>query len=182
MPPQAPRSHPRRTRGATTEAPPPRTSKRRPRAARRRTPRPRPVRRTVRTSRRARALAGAAASNSAYLLVPAGLCQRNIRKGWVQHRWCRPCKLANDAYYARENAAQATPVTSNPEFRTVSPAAPATSDGETSPANAVAPSDELQTGDELRAASPATPVASGVKPLEMNWLQAAKGSLHQAEH
>ena len=84
MLPSAPRSHPRRTRGATTEAPPPRTSKRRPRAARRRTPRPpriskrrpraarrrtprpRPVRRTVRTSRRARALAGAAASNYAY--------------------------------------------------------------------------------------------------------------------
>ena len=119
---------------------------------------------------------------SEQLRVPVGLRQRNIRKGWVQHRWCRPCKLANDAYYARENAAQATPVTSNPEFRTVSPAAPATSDGETSPANAVAPRDELRTGDELRAASPATPVASGVKPLEMNWLQAAKGSLRQAEH
>ena len=114
---------------------------------------------------------------SEQLRVPVGLRQRNIRKGWVPHKWCRSCKLANDAHYARENTAQATPVASNPEFRTASPAAPATSDGETSPANAVAPATS-----ELRAASPATPVTSGVKPPEMNWLQAAKGSLRQAEH
>ena len=126
----------------------------------------------MRTSRRARALAGAAASRST--------CQwafvNNIRKGWDQHRWFCPCKLANDAYYARENTAQATTVASNPEFRTAFPAAPATSDGDTSPANAVAP------GDELRAVYPAAPVTSGVKPLLMNWLQAVKGSLRQAGH
>ena len=113
---------------------------------------------------------------SEQLRVPVGLRQRNIRKGWDQHSWCRPCKLANDAHYARENAARATPVASNPEFLTASPAAPATSDGETSPANAADP------GDEFRAVPPATPVTSAVTPPEMNWLQAAKGSLRQAEH
>jgi len=69
MLPSAPRSHPRRTRWATTETPPPRTSERRAQAARRRTPRPRPVRRTVRTSRQARVLARAAARNYAYPLA-----------------------------------------------------------------------------------------------------------------
>ena len=63
---------------------------------------------------------------------------------------------------------------SDPEFRTASPAALVTSDSETSPATTVA------LDGELRAASPAAQVTSDVKPPEMNWLQAAKGSRRQA--
>ena len=64
---------------------------------------------------------------------------------------------------------------SDPELQTASPAALVTSDSETSPATTVAPDDG-----ELRAASPAAQVTSDVKPPEMNWLQAAKGSHRQA--
>ena len=121
------------------------------------------------------------------LHVPFGLQRRNERRGWVPHAWCRPCKINNDAHYARENTARATPTASNPEFLTASPAAPATPDGEAPPANAAhdgetSPANAAAPGDELQAISPATPVTSAVTSPEMNWLQAAKGSLRQAEH
>ena len=104
--------------------------------------------------------------------VPESLRRRNARRGWPPQMQYRTCKLANDAHYAAlENTAPATTVASGAEFRTASPAALVTSDGETSPATTVA-SDA-----KFRAASPAALVTSDGETPKRNLLLAAKGLL-----